>query len=144
MRMSIKATGIDTTTRMLRGVGRRSTSAKPAMRVVMKIVTRGEALYIKRASGKWEKNDPDTLRRKEGHEVNRDSGRLLDALLSRTPDSVRVIHKEYMRFGASVFYGRFAQSGTKTAPARPVLKLRPTDKKEIRVVVTKFIVEGVT
>jgi phage gpG-like protein len=142
--MNIKVTGIDTTTKLLRGIGERSVRARPAMSAVMEIVTKGERSYVKRISGRWAPNDPDTLRRKKGHEVNRDSGSLLDSLLSRTGDSLRTVHWEYMQFGTTVYYGRFAQAGTKTAPARPVLKLRPTDRKLIRQTVSDFVVKGVT
>lgn len=140
--MRISVTGIETTTALLRDIGFRSTHARPAMSAVMEIVSKGERSYIKRISGRWAKNDPDTLRRKKGHEVNRDSGTLLDSLLSRTSDSIRDDHDEYMQFGTTVFYGRFAQSGTKTAPARPVLKLRPTDRRLIRQTVSNFVVKG--
>lgn len=57
---------------------------------------------------------------------------------------VAIAEKTRMKFGTSVWYAIFAQSGTPTEPKRDIFGLTPTVKKKMRVVIADHLNRGVT
>lgn len=137
--IELTAHGFDQAAKKIAGIGKRGQDATPAMRQISSVLLRTEQALWKRSGGvKWAPH-PD------GTKAGVDSGALRDSLtLPYARGAIRVITKDHMIFGTSLWYSRFMQGGTtvrgkKHAPKRPVLIFRPVDKKLTREVLAAHL-----
>lgn len=130
--IELTAHGFDQAARKLQGLGDRGKDARPAMRSITQVLLKGEQAYWARSGGaKWPL-------RADGTKAGVQSGALKASLTQMyAPGAIRVINKDGLVFGTSLWYSRFMQAGTKVkgkqhSPRRPIILIRPVDRKRTR------------
>lgn len=66
----------------------------------------------------------------------RETDRLYDSLVGRTGDTIEEYEPLKMRFGSSVEYATFHQTGTRKMAARPIFDFQPEDNRQIASMLT--------
>lgn len=148
--------------RYLFGVERNTRNARPAFTQIGRDMRRYERELFdsKGASGgtPWEADKPATLaakrrlrtvpgakrRRRLDPRVNHATRRLRKSLTAAgkaNPDAIRRTTRDSITYGTSVPYAKFAQRGTKHAPARPVLVFTKPQQKAMRRTVQRWILD---
>jgi len=141
--------GVDLVHQRLEGVSDRAADARPAMRLVRDLMQDSNKKQF--ASGgshlgtPWAPDAPSTLARKAGKgqdiRPNRATG-ALEASLTGGKGKRSSATKTSARAGTSLFYGRFAQTGTKRAPKRAIVGLGEADQRKAREIVLRYITHG--
>lgn len=144
MRVSIETQGLGLAERELSMLGARATNLRPVFSRIGRDLLSAQRTQF--ASGRgWRRLAASTRKRKarQGLDPRRNvaTGALERALTSAS--AVRVGRDE-LRYGVggAQFYARFLQSGTKTAPKRPVVRLRPVQRREVRERIEDYVIRG--
>ncbi|PYV09102.1 MAG: hypothetical protein DMG23_11815 [Acidobacteria bacterium] len=86
--------------------------------------------------GGWPPLSPRYARRKQkrypGRPVLQAGGRLRGSLVGKSADTVEALEPGRMKFGTSVPYAIFHQTGTRKMPARPIFDPRREDRVEFQ------------
>lgn len=108
-------------------------------------VEAGLTAYHAQVYGKGRKDLPQTLERhpeSNGRLVL--TGKLRDSLTQPEAEgAVRTVTPTFMRWGTSIWYGNFAQSGTKYEKKRPLVRLNSQTRKLITTTFEYHLWEGV-
>jgi phage gpG-like protein len=133
----VSVLGEDVISRTMLRFEKAAEDARPAFRTIAHLLERA-ALQRFESEGayggeKWAPLAPSTVARKgAGKGILVDSGRLRASLTQETAaDSIRVLLPQEMRWGSTVPYGKFHQSGTSRMPQRRVVKLPEQVKRAI-------------
>lgn len=137
--IDVTAHGFDQAAKMIDGIGSRGRNAAPALGKISTRILKSEQALWKRSGGvKWPPH-PD------GTKAGVDSGDLQASLTQdNAPGAIRIVTRDHMIFGTSLWYARFMQGGTtvkgkKHAPKRPVLIFRPVDRRYTREVLAAHL-----
>lgn len=90
----------------------------------------------------WAWLQPGTVARKSEPRILFETG-ALEASLTGGRGRIRDIKRDELRFGTSVPYAGYHQSGTRHMPARPVIDFTEADKRAMIRKIQRFIVEDV-
>lgn len=137
--IELTAHGIDKAVKRIADVGDRGKDARPAMRQITLVILKGEQAHWARHGGaKWPL-------RADGTKAGVLTGETRDSLTKlHAPGAIRKINHDSLEFGTTVFKARFMQSGTKVrgrqhAPRRPVIVIRPVDRKRTREIIASHL-----
>ena len=160
VRFSIDIDGDRDFARYLLGVEQDTRNARPALTKIGRDMRRYERELFdsQGASGgmPWAPDKPATLaaksqlrtvagasrRRRLDPRVNHATRRLRKSLTTGGPGAIRRSTRDSLTFGTSVSYAKYAQRGTKYAPARPVLRFTKPQKKAMRQTILRWILDG--
>ena len=141
----IEQRGAGKATLDLRALGVRASDVRPVKRQLREVFTRSER---RRFSGgaDWPPLAPATVERKAAAGLDprilRATNALYRSLAEGGRGSVEEAGPGHVAFGTSLHYARFAEHGTKTAPKRELVELRPSEVSEMTRIVGKHITEG--
>jgi phage gpG-like protein len=152
---AIEAEGTETVASNLKDFGDRATDARPAMRKVRTIMEEGQRRNFETSGGylgeSWDELKPGTLARRaqkgQGTQPLVATG-ALERSLTGGKGRRGSATKTMARAGTSVWYGVFAQAGTKgagngaSAPKRRIVGLTQKDATKSIRVIEKFLMTG--
>lgn len=147
--LKIEADGTAQVSTNLKHFGERASDAKPAMRKVRSIMEDSHRRNFETSGSylgeSWAPLSPGTLARKSrlGQENSplRATG-ALERSLSGGKGKRGGATKTMARAGTSVWYGVFAQAGTKTAPQRRITGMTARDVAKSVRIIEKFVLTG--
>lgn len=133
----------------LLGLSERAKDARPALRQVRDVMESGiKHQFASQGSyfgTPWAPLKPTTLAKKaqKGEDLRtlRATG-ALEASLSGGKGKRRGVTRTSARTGTSIFYGRFAQSGTKRQPARKIVGMSKADKLRAMEMLETYVIHG--
>lgn len=151
----IEAHGTETVASNLKEFGGRATDARPAMRKVRSIMEKGQRANFETSGSylgeEWDQLSPGTLARRarlgQGTKPLVATG-ALERSLSGGRGKRGSATKTMARAGTSVWYGVFAQAGTKgagngaSAPKRRIVGMTQKDATKSIRVIEKFLMTG--
>jgi phage gpG-like protein len=147
--LKIEADGIARVATNLKEFGERASDAKPAMRKVRTVIEAGNRRNFETSGAylgeSWDQLAPGTLARKlrKGQSMAPlHATGALERSLSGGKGRRGGATKTMARAGTSVWYGIFAQSGTKTAPRRPITGFAARDVAKSLRIIEKFLMTG--
>lgn len=150
MRFALETLGVQTMDRELVSMSGRIGNMTEAMDDVFALLFRIERKQFDSqggyGSGGWAALAPSTVARKRrlglDPRILRETGALFKSVTGKASTNVALPKKDGLVFGTTIEYGRFHQLGTSRMPARPVVELPESDKREIIKIVQRHIVEG--
>lgn len=149
MKFQFDVIGEDAAAADLLDVGGRGGDPRPAMRQIRDMLAETVEEQF-RSQGShlgtpWPANKPGTLankaRRGQGTRVLRATG-ALEASLTGGKGRRTLATRTTARAGTSVWYGIFAQAGTKRVPARPIVGADRADRTKALRILEHFVVHG--
>lgn len=136
--IELTAHGFDQAAKKIAGIGQRGQDARPAMRQITLTILKGEqAFWARHGGARWPL-------RADGTRAGVQTGALRDSLtMMYAPGAIRKIERDGMIFGTSLWYSRFMY-GTKVkgkphSPRRPIVVLRPVDRKRTREILASHL-----
>jgi phage gpG-like protein len=146
MRVQLQLFGDKQFDRKLMRIGARSVQAAPVLESVGFFLSRVEREQFdsqgSRSGRPWAPLAPSTVARKGHDEILVDSGALRDSFIYGDSNNIWEVTNEFLRFGSSVEYGGFHQSGTEHMPQRKVMDLTEADKVAIVKSIQRWVIEG--
>lgn len=136
--IELTAHGFDQAAKKIAGIGERGRDARPAMREITLVILKGEqAFWARHGGAKWPL-------RADGTPAGVQTGALRDSLTKMyAPGAIRKIERDGLVFGTSLWYSRFMYGtkvkGKQHSPRRPIVVLRPVDRKRTRAVLADYL-----
>lgn len=97
-------------------------------------------------SGGWEALAQSTIDEKKRMGlmpwIERASGALFESLTSGGAGSIEEVTKDYLRYGTTIPYAGFQQSGTRHMPQRRLVQLTEEERRDLAKQVQKYILTG--
>jgi phage gpG-like protein len=97
-------------------------------------------------SGGWPELAESTLKAKakKGQQpwIERATEDLFNSLTQETSDSIADVHQDWLKYGTSIPYAIFQQTGTSRMPQRRLVQLTEIERKELTKMVQRFIMTG--
>lgn len=142
--MKIEERGADKAALNLRQIGVRASDLRPLGNEVGHVVAKSnERRFETRGKGRWKPLDDDTVRIKQqqGYDprILRRTGALHQNLTAERPLKAG---SEFLLYGTTVWYARFANSGTPTEPKRKLISLTKDERAEITGIIGPYVTRG--
>jgi phage gpG-like protein len=139
--LDLKVLGADEIAHDLRAMGDRAIMAAPAMEEIVDVFRESErALWTRGRS--WAPNAPATVAHKGRNSPLVRSGRLKASLTEEyNRDQIVEVTPDSAKFGTKLWYAHFAL-GTDNQPKREVIKLRASDRIQIREIIREWVLYG--
>lgn len=142
--IEIEAPGADQLARRLQRWGTAIEDARPAFERMRSVLTGGEAQVFDSQGVALGKQWPQAAA--TGHKTDDRllvaTGALRASLAAQTSDSEWFTSPTEMRFGTTVPYAHFHETGTSRMPARPMVGMPPAIAREIVNIMHRFSVEN--
>jgi len=74
--------------------------------------------------------------------IERATGALFESLTSGGQGSIEEVSKEWLRYGTSIPYAMFQQTGTQNMPQRRLVQLTEEERRELAKMVQRYIMTG--
>lgn len=140
-RLTITVKGAEELAAKLERGGDRAVNARPVLEDMFDMALDAEKSQF-RTGKKWAPNTASTSASKRGSKVGIDSGSLMASLtIPNAPGQKKKVTDSYVVFGSALPHAHlFDQGRPGNQPARPLIQLRATDKKNMREAVLDFLV----
>lgn len=137
LELEIKVEGLEDAEGRLTRLGQRAVMAAPAFAEIYEVMLESErALW---ARGISPPDAPITIERKGDATVLERTGALRRSLTATGAGGhIRELSGQALKFGSSLWYAHFAL-GTQHQPRRELIKLRPTDRAKIHVIIARWL-----
>lgn len=145
MKLDVEVKGMAQAVAGIEGLAIRSRSLGPLARGFADIVNRSVGLrFQSKGQGSWPPLSPDTLRQRKGggDQMLVDSGELRSALTHQRAEAT--LDELRASPAPEVPYARFVNYGTVNMPARKLVELRFSEKREVARLVSEYVTKGKT
>jgi hypothetical protein len=146
MKLDIEQRGAGKAAADLRQLGGRASDLRRVSEKVRSVYrASNERRFDTRGRGRWRALDPETLARKQDPRINRDTSALYRSLTSaRSAGQIDEREPTEFRFGTEVDYALYVDRGTSYQPARKLIELTPSERKDITTLIGGYIAEEKT
>lgn len=146
MRLELEVLGEQLVNRQLVRFGEHAGDARPALRSIASFMRLTELQRFDRQGPGWARLKPATVERKVraglDPRILRATEEMRQSLVGRGTGHVEEVTAASLRFGTTVPYAKFHQTGTSRMPQRRVVDFTEAQKREITKRLQRWIVTG--